>query len=82
MKNIPIILLLAVSAFHVFLFMTYGSLDPCKAAAFRIAGMQSSEAGRTLGQLVVGPIETRLRAKGAITCYRAAVDENPMALLQ
>lgn len=82
MKNLILLVLLAIAGLHAYFYFSYGTLDPCKAAAFRMISMQSSEAGRALGQLVAGPIENRLRAKGAGTCYRAFFDQDPEALLQ
>lgn len=82
MKNLIVLVLLAIAGLHAYFYFSYGTLDPCKAATFRMINLQSSEAGRTLGQLVAGPIENRLRAKGAMTCYRALFDQEPEALLQ
>lgn len=82
MKNLILLVLLALAGVHGYIYMSYGTLDPCMAAAFRTINQPASEAGRTLGQLVVGPIETRFRAKGALTCYRAIFEENPQSLLQ
>ena len=74
----------AVLAFvHGYFYLSFGTLDACKAAALRMISQQSSEAGRALGQLVAGPIESRFRTKGVVTCYRAAVlGEDPNVLLQ
>lgn len=82
MKNLILLVLLILAGVHGYFYVTYGTLDPCKAAAHRMANLPSSEAGKTLGQLVAGPIETRLRSKGVLTCYRAAFEENPESLLQ
>jgi len=82
MKNLILLVLLALVGVHAYFYLSFGTLDPCKAAATRMIDLQSSEAGRTLGQLVAGPIESRLRAKGMTTCYRAMFDQEPEALLQ
>ena len=82
MKNLILLLLIGIAAVHAYFYFSYGTLDACKAAAFRTINQQTSEAGRTLGQLVAGPIENRFRSKGALTCYRARFDESPEALLQ
>jgi len=81
-KNLLLLALIALAGVHGYIYMNYGTLDPCKAAAFRTINQPSSEAGRTLGQLVAGPIENRFRAKGTMTCYRAIFDENPHSFLQ
>lgn len=82
MKNLILLILIALVGVHAYFYSAYGTLDPCRAAAARMVSLQSSETGRTLGQLVVGPIESRLRAKGMTTCYRAMFDQEPEALLQ
>jgi hypothetical protein len=67
---------------HGYFYLTFGTFDACKAAAARMVNQPSNEAGRALGQLVAGPIESRLRSKGVLTCYQAAFVEDPHALLQ
>jgi hypothetical protein len=82
MRNLIALILLIAAAVHGYFYVSYGTADPCKAAAIRIVNQPSSEAGKALGQLMAGPVETRLRAKGALTCYQAMFDESPEALLQ
>lgn len=82
MKSILMLVLAVVAMVHGYFYFKFGTLDPCKAAAIRIVNQPQSEAGRALGQLVAGPVETRLRSKGTLVCYRAAFDESPEALLQ
>jgi hypothetical protein len=82
MKGLIILVAALAALVHGYFYLSFGSFDPCKAAALRIVSQQSGEAARALGQLVAGPIENRLRAKGTLTCYRAAFDKNPQALLQ
>ena len=80
-----LILLLGVglALIHGYFYLSFGTLDPCKVAAFAMINQQTSEAGRALGQLVAGPIENRFRSKGMMNCYRAALlGEDPNALLQ
>lgn len=82
MKTILMLVLAVAALVHGYFYLSFGTLDPCKAAAIRIVNQPASEVGQTLGQLVAGPVETRLRSKGTLVCYRAAFDENPEALLQ
>ena len=75
--------LFSLALIHGYFYLSYGTFDPCKAAAFAMINQQSSETGKTLGQFVAGPIESRLRSKGVITCYRTAVlGEDAKSLLQ
>ncbi len=83
MKNFITLVLLAAILVHGYFYLNFGTFDACKAAAIRLINQQSSEAGRALGSLVAGPIEARFRARGVVSCYRAAVlGEDPTALLQ
>lgn len=82
MKSILMLVLALAAMVHGYIYFKFGTLDPCKAAAVRIVNQPQSEAGRALGQLVAGPVETRLRSKGTWTCYRAIFDESPEALLE
>ena len=83
MKNLVTLVILAAILVHGYFYLRFGTFDACKAAAIRMINQQSSEAGRALGSLVAGPIEARFRAKGVVSCYRAAVlGEDPNALLQ
>lgn len=79
------LLLLAITIgvlVHGYFYMSFGTVDPCEAATAATIRKQQTEAGRALGSLVSGPIESRFRAKGAWTCYKAVFSENPEALLQ
>ncbi len=83
MKNLVTLVILAAILVHGYFYLSFGTFDACKAAAIRMINQQSTEAGRALGSLVAGPIESRFRAKGVVTCYRAAVlGEDPNVLLQ
>ena len=84
MLKILLTAIIAVLALvHGYFYLSFGTLDACKAAAFRVIGQQTSEAVRGLGQIMAGPIESRFRSKGVVTCYRAAVlGEDAEALLQ
>ena len=83
MKNLIVVALVVLALVHGYFYLSFGTLDACKAAAFRMISQQTSETGRALGSLVAGPIEARFRAKGPLTCYRAAVlGEDPNVLLQ
>lgn len=83
MRRLIVSALVVLAFVHGYFYVSFGTFDACKAAAFRMISQQSSEAGRALGQLVAGPIESRFRAKGVAICYRAAVlGEDPNVLLQ
>jgi hypothetical protein len=83
MKNLIIIAAVILAFVHGYFYLSFGTFDACKAAAIRMINQPASEAGRALGTLVAGPIEARFRAKGVVSCYRAAVlGEDPNALLQ
>jgi hypothetical protein len=83
MKNLIVAAVVILAFVHGYFYLSFGTLDPCKAAAFRMINQQTSETGRALGSLVAGPIESRFRAKGVVTCYRAAVlGEDPNVLIQ
>lgn len=82
MKNLILLAVMGLALVHGYFYLSYGTFDACKAAAFRMVNQQTSETGRALGSLVAGPIESRFRAKGVMTCYRAAViGEDANALL-
>jgi hypothetical protein len=83
MKSLVSLVILAAILVHGYFYLNFGTFDACKAAAIRMISQPASEAGRALGSLVAGPIESRFRAKGVVTCYRAAVlGEDPNVLLQ
>jgi len=83
LKNLLAILIAVAALVHGYFYLSFGTFDACKAAAFRMINQQTSEAARGLGQLVAGPIESRFRSRGVVTCYRAAVlGEDAEVLLQ
>ena len=83
LSRLIMFLVVGLALIHGYFYLSFGTLDPCKAAAFAMINQQTSEAGRTLGQLVAGPVESRFRSKGVATCYRAAVlGEDAESLLQ
>lgn len=83
LKRILGLLVIALAGLHGFFYLSYGTLDPCKAAAHRVVDQQQSGAVRDLGRVFSGQLESVIRSKGALECYRIAVaGEDPANLVE
>ena len=82
LKNLLLLILLAVVGVHGFFYLAYGSVDPCKAAAVRTVNKQQSDVARGIGTMLSGPLESAIRSEGIDACYRVALlGESPSITL-
>ena len=74
MKTLISIIVLGVIAVHGWMFVQYGSVDPCAAATQRVITTERAVLGRVLGNVLSDVVEKRLRSKGIPACYRIVFD--------
>jgi hypothetical protein len=81
-KNAIGLLVVAVVAVHGYFYLSFGTLDPCTAAAFKVINQEKSQAARSAGALFSGALENMIRSKGVAACYRIAITgEKPENLI-
>ena len=58
---------------HGYFYLSFGTVDPCVAATFKVINKSQSQAARGAGLLFSAAIEKVIRSKGVWACYRTAV---------
>lgn len=73
MKNLFFLAVIGAALVHGYFYLSFGTFDPCKAAAYRMINQEQSGIARGAGALLSRPIENLLRSRGAAACYRTAL---------
>lgn len=73
MKNLIVLAIVGAALVHGYFYMSFGTFDPCRAAAYRMISQEQTGIARGAGALLSGPIENLLRSRGAAACYRTAL---------
>jgi hypothetical protein len=64
-----VLLLTLLIAVHGYFFFTFGTLDPCTAATFKVVNQTNSETDSDNELAFSARIETQIRGEGLLACY-------------
>jgi hypothetical protein len=57
MKNLIFLAVMGLALVHGYFYLSYGTFDACKAAAFRMVNQQTSRPGEPLARLSQAPLK-------------------------